>query len=310
MQRAAADGTVGACNVHGGKNEMFVTVNGARLFLDVEGASLVPEGPVMRTKPTLVLLHGGPGFDHSVLRPAFSQLSDIAQIVYFDQRGSGRSVESDPNTWTLAQWGDDVKGLCDALGIEKPIVLGVSYGGFVAQSYAVRHPNHTAGLILSNTAAHMDFETVYSAFERFGGVEAGRIARAYWEDPSVENWNRYAAICLPLYNSRPPHDVDWKKRAVVQTEVGTSFNGPYNEHGRMDFRQSLKAIKCPALVLGGGRDPITPMSFSETLVACLAPSQVQFERFEECGHPVHVDDPSRAFAVIRSFLASTSLRMY
>jgi proline iminopeptidase len=71
---------------------MFVTVNGARLFLDIEGPGLVPEGPIMRAKPTLVVLHGGPGFDHSILRPAFSQLSDIAQIVYFDQRGSGRSV--------------------------------------------------------------------------------------------------------------------------------------------------------------------------------------------------------------------------
>jgi proline-specific peptidase len=258
----------------------------------------------MRTKPTLVTLHGGPGFDHSVLRPAFSELSTVAQIVYFDQRGSGRSVGSDPSTWTLPQWGDDVKGLCDALGIEKPIVLGVSFGGFVAQSYATRHPDHASGLILSNTAAHMDFETVYSAFERLGGGDAGEIARAYWEDPSLENWNRYAAICLPLYNSRDPHDVDWKKRAVVQTEVGSSFNGPHNEHGRMDFRQALAMIECPVLVLGGGRDPITPMAFSETLADCLRPAQVRLERFENCGHPVYVDDPNRAFAVMRSFIES------
>jgi proline-specific peptidase len=285
---------------------MFVTVNDAKLFVDVEGAGLVPEGPVMRTKPTLVMLHGGPGFDHSLLRPVFSQLSDIAQIVYFDQRGSGRSVGSSPKTWTLAQWGDDVKGLCDVLGIENPIVFGVSYGGFVAQSYATRYPNHAGGLILSNTAAHIDFETVYAAFEQLGGAEAGSVARAYWEDPSVENWNRYAARCLPLYNSRPSHDVDWKKRAVVQAEVGTTFNGPRNEHGRMDFRQSLKTIKCPVLVLGGGRDPITPMVFSETLAACLPPGLARLERFENCGHPVHVDDPVRALGVMRAFIETSA----
>ena len=51
---------------------MHVRVNGVRLFFDVEGAKLVPDGPVMREKPTLLLLHGGPGFDHSIYRPAYS----------------------------------------------------------------------------------------------------------------------------------------------------------------------------------------------------------------------------------------------
>ena len=111
---------------------MYVHVNGARLFFDVEGLGLVPDGPKMREKPTVVLLHGGPGFDHSMYKPAFSQLADIAQLVYYDHRGQGRSG-GERDGWSLAQWGDDVRGFCDALGIEKPIVVGVSFGGFVAQ---------------------------------------------------------------------------------------------------------------------------------------------------------------------------------
>ena len=58
---------------------MYVRVNGARLYFDVEGAGLVPDGARMREKPTLLLLHGGPGFDHTMYKPAFSQLTDIAQ---------------------------------------------------------------------------------------------------------------------------------------------------------------------------------------------------------------------------------------
>src|SRR5262245_62389151 len=84
---------------------MFIAVNGTRLYFDVEGAGLVADGARMRAKPTLVLLHGGPGVDHTIYKPAFSALADIVQIVYFDQRGSGRSAASDPDTWTLAQWG-------------------------------------------------------------------------------------------------------------------------------------------------------------------------------------------------------------
>ena len=58
---------------------MHVLVNGVRLFFDVEGAKLVPEGSAMRERPTLILLHGGPGFDHTVYKPAYSALADIAQ---------------------------------------------------------------------------------------------------------------------------------------------------------------------------------------------------------------------------------------
>ena len=63
---------------------------GVRLFVDIDGAGLVPDGPVMRDKPTLILLHGGPGFDHSSFKPLFGQLTDIAQVVYLDHRGNGR----------------------------------------------------------------------------------------------------------------------------------------------------------------------------------------------------------------------------
>jgi pimeloyl-ACP methyl ester carboxylesterase len=92
---------------------MHVLVNGVRLFFDVEGAKLVPDGPAMREKPTLLLLHGGPGFDHSIYKPAYSALADIAQIVYLDHRGNGRSEDGPRESWNLAQWGDDVRAFCD-----------------------------------------------------------------------------------------------------------------------------------------------------------------------------------------------------
>ena len=84
---------------------MQVLVNGVRLFFDVDGASLVPDGRTMREKPALVHLHGGPGFDHSIYKPRFSALSDIAQVVFLDQRGNGRSDPGPREAWTLAQWG-------------------------------------------------------------------------------------------------------------------------------------------------------------------------------------------------------------
>jgi pimeloyl-ACP methyl ester carboxylesterase len=281
---------------------MFVRVNGERLFFDVEGAGIVPDGSAMRAKPTLLLLHGGPGFDHSGFKPEFSALADVAQIVYFDHRGNGRSSGDDPESWTLAQWGDDVKGLCDALGIEKPIVYGVSFGGFVAQAYATRHPNHPAKLVLTSTAAHIDFNEIFAAFERIGGMQARLIAETYWRDPTPERRAKYIEVCVPLYRARPSADLDWFKRAIWKHDVALRFNGLRNEHGRMDFRAALGNLRCPVLVMGGDRDPITPITFSETIVTSLPRHLVRFERFAGCGHGVIPDEPHRALSVLRHFI--------
>src|SRR5258707_7626412 len=163
---------------------MHVSVNGVRLFFDVEGAKFVPDGPVMRETPVLLMLHGGPGFDHSIYRPAYSTLADIAQIVYLDFRGNGRSEDGPREGWNLAQWGDDVRTFCDALGITDPIVLGASFGGMVALAYATRHPTHPSRLILISTeaAGGSHPERRVELFERFGGPAGGAPAAL----PSLE----------------------------------------------------------------------------------------------------------------------------
>ena len=282
---------------------MHVTVNGVRLYVDVEGSGLVPDGPRMREKPTLVLLHGGPGFDHSMYKPAFSALSDIAQIVYYDHRGCGRSENGPVERWTLDQWGDDVRGLCDTLGIENPIVLGTSFGGFVAQAYATRHPGHAAKLILVSTAAKFDFQQVYEAFERLGGAEAEQAARGYWSAPSDETRAIYRKICVPLYAPlQRTDDGASAARAISRNETGIRFNGPGSEHGRFDFRKALGRVSCPVLVMAGDKDPITPVAFSETIAASLPPDRVSFQRFVGCGHGIIDDDRIGALQAIRDFI--------
>jgi len=91
---------------------MRVTVNGVRLYFDVEGCGLAAQDSDMAARPTIVLLHGGPGADHSLFKPEFSAMADAAQVVYLDQRGSGRSDHGDPDLWTWDQWADDVAGFC------------------------------------------------------------------------------------------------------------------------------------------------------------------------------------------------------
>ena len=120
---------------------MDVVANGNRLWFDVDGPALVPDGAEMRERPSVVLLHGGPGsFDHSYYKPDFARLADVAQVVYLDLLGHGRSEWGDPLSWSFEVCADSVRDFCDTVGIRRPVVYGHSLGGFVAMVYAVRHP--------------------------------------------------------------------------------------------------------------------------------------------------------------------------
>lgn len=284
---------------------MQITVNGAQLFVDIEGSSLVPDGKEMREKPVLVLVHGGPGGDHSTYKPFFSQFTDQAQVVYYDHRGNGRSTGNDPKDWTLDQWGDDLRTLIDALGFVKPIVLGTSFGGFVALNYATRYPDHPGALALISTAAHVDFNEVYTTFERLGGPEIRAIAQDYWQTPTDAGRALYRDHCVPFYAyHRDDQPADWLARVLWRNESALHFNGPGNEHGRMDMRADLHKITCPTLLMAGTEDPITPVAFSDTLQAGLSNAAVTYHRLENCGHGVTGDCPDIAAAAIRDLLTA------
>jgi pimeloyl-ACP methyl ester carboxylesterase len=287
---------------------MRVVVNGVRLFFDVDGASLVPDRAVMRAKPTLLLLHGGPGIDHSIDKPLFSTLTDIAQIVFLDHRGNGRSDPGPRESWTLAQWADDVRAFCAALEIAHPIVYGASFGGTVALAYATRHPDHPAKLILVSTEAAGDthLERRVSLFERFGGPDVGALARrrfleshGHADSASIEAWLRLA---FPLY-TRTPRDPDVASRAVRRAEVTHWFTRPDGEGHTFNFVPDLARVRCPTLVLGGEDDPMTPIECQADIAAALPADLVRFERFPGCGHAILPDAPERALTMIREFVA-------
>jgi proline iminopeptidase len=262
----------------------------------------------MREKPTLILLHGGPGFDHTIYKPAYSALADIAQVIYLDHRGNGRSDAGPKESWTLAQWGDDVRAFCDALSIERPIVLGVSFGGMVAMAYATRHPSHPRKLILITTEAKGDcyLEKRVELFERFGGPEVGALARRRFleiqgqmDEAAVAKWR---ALAMPHYTRRPR--AESMGRAIVRQDVLHWFTRPGEGEGhRFNFFPDLHRIVCPTLVMGGEDDPMTPIEAQADIAAALPKHLVRFERFSDCGHGIIADQPQRGLAVIREFIA-------
>jgi proline-specific peptidase len=286
-----------------GKTNMRVDIGDCRLFFDVEGAKLRPDGPCMREVPTLLLLHGGPGFDHSSFKPAFSSLGDIAQIVYLDHRGQGRSDRSTPEFWNLDQWAKDVMSFCEALQIERPVVLGNSFGGMVAMTYAARYPDHPAKIVLSSTAARMRLDRILQMFEMLGGKEARDIAGSFWEAPTPEILAEYMRVCMPLYNpSRVFANRDSRARTVFNFDVGVHFI--MGEQRTFNLLPELHQIKCPTLILAGAHDPVCTIEDMQEVAEAIAPNLVRFERFADAGHGVFRDQPERALKILSEFITA------
>ncbi|ALJ15890.1 hypothetical protein ATM17_24245 [Sphingopyxis macrogoltabida] len=281
---------------------MIVNVEGARLFFDVAGPGLHAAAGRMEARPTLIVLHGGPGFDHSPMRPYFDRYADTHQVVYLDHRGNGRSSGA-PDSWTLRQWGRDVKSFCEALGIEKPVIFGVSFGGMVAMSYAIQFPDHPAKLILSSTAAKLDLRATYAIMEERGGAHAREVAERVFATADDAAMEEYRSVCIPLYNTTAdPDAAAARDRAIIRHEVARHFF--LGEMRTMDQLPALARIACPTLILAGRHDPITPVPCSEDMAAAIPAGLAQLLVFDNAGHGVHRDDPDGADKAMRAFLAA------
>ena len=285
---------------------MHADVNGTRLWFDVDGPALVPEGSSMRERPTMVLLHGGPGsYDHSYLKPDFARVAAEAQVVYLDLRGHGRSTWGDPADWSFEICADDVRALCDALGITQPVVFGHSMGGFIAMLYGARHPGHAAALVLQSTMARFDLTRLVEGFRRFGGDEVAELAeRDYGGHPvSDDEWARVFAAFGP--------------KVPTQQELARRIRNPeLGQHGMellraLDVVDQLADIACPTLVCVGALDPVTPVPAAREIYDALPDGIAQLEVIEGAGHFPWRDVPDRYWSLLGGFVrTSTVTRAY
>ena len=280
--------------------DVRVQVGDVRLYFDVDGMGLVPEGPAMRERPALVCLHGGPGPDHTMLKPFLAPLAASMQLVFVDQRGHGRSDLSSPERWNLDTWIDDVARLCTVLGIDAPVILGQSFGGIVALGVAIRHPELPAKLIVCSSAARFRADRALAMFERLGGEGARLVAERYFLEPNTETFEVFRETCFPLYNPTPS-DPDIRARITLRPQVNFHFFS--DEIHTYDWFPELDRICCPCLLIAGGLDPITTVADHEEMAATIPDARL--EVFENAGHGVFRDEPDETLSLIQRFVLAT-----
>jgi pimeloyl-ACP methyl ester carboxylesterase len=279
---------------------MRIDANGTRLWFDVEGPALVPDGSETRERPTVVLVHGGPGvYDHSYFKPDFARLAEHAQVVYLDLRGHGRSEWGDAAAWSLEACADDVRVFCDTLGIEKPIVFGHSMGAPIVLLYGARHPGHAAGLIVQSGFARWDPARMVEGFRRVAGDEVAEIARRSYAGEEVpdEEWARvYAAFGLNVPSE--------ERRARTPKNLELNSHGMELIRG-VDIVDQLGRVDSPTLVSVGELDPVTPVAAAEEIARALPERLAKLEIVDGAGHFTWMDAPDRFCALMIEFIEST-----
>src|SRR5688572_27039252 len=226
---------------------MRANIRDTEIFFDIDGAGLIPDGSCMRERPTALIIHGGPGSDHSAAKARYGPLTEKMQLVYFDHRGQGRSARGDPRRYTLDENVEDMEALRRYLGLGPIISIGTSYGGMVAMAHAARYPESVSQLILVVTAAHAGYAARAKEIvaergtaEQISQCEdlfAGRI-------DTPERLRRYYEVMGPLYARK--HDPVLAnialERTILSPEALNRAHAPAGFLRSFDLRPELHAI--------------------------------------------------------------------
>lgn len=275
--------------------EHFITVNNVELFYVEEGSG-----------PPCLLLHGGPGLDHHEFVPWLSPLASSARLIYLDYRGNGRSPRISPEQFTTAAVVEDVEALRQALGFTQMAVLGHSFGGFVALSYALTYPDAVSRLIISCSApSHAIGAEVEEQLAGFGSPE---IAAAFARENEMQSDEDMRAIILdelPFYFATYPEEIRQRAEAWArQTRYSAALSSWWGVHQMplYDVRPRLGELSMPTLMIAGRHDRVCSLQQATIMQQGIARSRLAV--FEHSGHMPQMEEPKRYVQVVRDFLVA------
>ncbi len=262
---------------------MLAHVDGADLFYDSSGDG-VP----------MLLMHGV-GLDHAYLRPAHAALADAYRVTSYDHRLNGRSSRT--GAADHASWTADAAALLDHLGAARAVIVGHSYGSWLALRFALGYPERVHGLVLSGTAPAFDYlpEVIANAQARDPG-RAARLLEGFSTPPaSDEALGRVWADVLPLYfHGTPPPDL------LAETRFSAvGFAAGMTALAGFDLAPRLAEVHAPVLVVAGRDDFIMPPVQARRVAEGVHTGT--YVELAAAGHFPFVEQPTAYRAAIRSW---------
>jgi len=238
----------------------FVNVNGAKLWIETEGNG-----------DALFLISGGPGGSHVGMH-SFEALKDVGKLVFIDNYGRGKSdLAKNVEEYSLNRDVEDIEGLRKALGYEKINILGHSYGGMVAQQYAIKYPQYVKHLIIANSFysgemwqanddnCNHEIKTNYpEVWERLMAVRAkgehsndAEHIKIYGEIPYGFIYAYNPDKFLEALDKDYPNNFNSKLYYQLVGYDGDFIIG--GDIAKVDYRKQLKDLTMPVLIIAGKR---------------------------------------------------------
>jgi proline iminopeptidase len=282
----------------------YVTIKGAKLWYESEG----------RGDP-LILISGGPGDSHDVFHLFFSRLAGQHRVIYFDAFGVGKSDRAKSRKeYTFARDVEDLEGLRKALGLSKINILGQSYGGMVAQAYALKYPESVRRLILADTfySGKMwqtnndscNYEIRNQFPEVWARLQKMRAQGLKSSEP--EHQREYYGIPLGLFYFHDASKAKLLPKADSNQDVYYTIAGDDADFtiggdiAALDFQADLHKLKMPILVLAGRFDRVSTPRYAIEYKRYLP--QARFVMMEYSGHFSFIEEPDETESVLRDFL--------
>ncbi len=248
----------------------------------------------------LIVLHGGPGLDHTMFRPWLDPLGDEFRLLYVDERGQGRSERTDPATLSLDVFARDVDLLAEALGLERFALLGHSFGAIITTWHATELGT-AAAYVISGGAESSDalMADVEASFEELG--DQRQVIEDSWErEKTVATEEECAELLedqLPFHFHHPVPP-GFGTGTVYSPDVLRHFaNAGY---GDFDYRSKLAGVARPAVVLVGEHDRTTTPRAARVLHAGIPGSELVV--IPDSGHMSYVEAPELYLDAVRAFL--------
>jgi proline iminopeptidase len=270
---------------------------GATIYYEVVGTNA--------TVP-LIVVNGGPGFDHTYLHQstAWNALQNQRQIVFYDQRGTGRSVgDHKGQTFTLKDQIADLEALRAHLGYEHIDLLGHSWGGFLTMAYAAMHPDRVAHLTIVDSMSPKGFkDTIFLFDDVFPETTERQAAVAF---SSTMGDHAAAAKDLREYISMLFYSPE-KRDAFLQAFSPSVFNKEVNravaaDLDQFDLNPEIRKFRFPVLVMTGRFDMNVAPLVAYKIHQAIPDSQ--FIVFERSGHIPFYEEPDAFVATLQRFVA-------
>ena len=284
--------------------EGYAAVRGGRLFYREIGQGR-----------STIVLHGGPDFDHRYLLPELDRLSDSLRLIYYDQRGRGRSAsDAEPDTVTIASEIEDVEELRKHFGLETVVVLGHSWGGLLALEYAIRHPHRVSHLVLMNAAPVSYDDRMRLGEERRSRASADLeklktlAATSRYEAGDLEADAEYyrihfrAGLCRPEYVDQIVARLRLGFTPESLRKARAIENRLYEQtwlSRQYDLLPQLERLSIPTLVIHGDHDLI-PLVCAEHIADAIPGARLVV--LSECGHFAYFERPDEVRRAVVKFL--------